>query len=344
MAADDGSLRATPKRKRGDSGIDITPLYTTTQFSFRLPDGQSDDDGSASPRTKVVHRFKGLDLNERGLSASGGGVSVPAPPPGQDTQPHPLQHEISSAGPSAIRDSDSSDDGDEGLTMRKRQKVPELVMLDADTVADIPPSSPTPTPTAALSVLAPAEGPIAPLEPEPEPQPITIRITSQSSDTAGLPELQHSYPSINRLQDSKSRSRQKRAGTPPLAKGRRKKMQEVAETDVPEVVDPLRASLTWHEDEITVYDPDDSDDDGTGVNGIGFKPTPALARIRTQKRRQQLLEYKKREDKEARARRNLRRQGGTAGPSSAAASAQQAMAERRVRFMEAGAGAVITMT
>ncbi|KAJ4291340.1 hypothetical protein N0V88_006348 [Collariella sp. IMI 366227] len=60
---------------------------------------------------------------------------------------------------------------------------------------------------------------------------------------------------------------------------------------------------------ITIYDPDDSDDDGTGINGIGFKPTPAIAYSRALRRRQQLAEYKKREEREARARRSLRRGG-----------------------------------
>ncbi len=63
---------------------------------------------------------------------------------------------------------------------------------------------------------------------------------------------------------------------------------------------PVRAALTWHEDEITIYDPDDEDDDGTGINGIGFKPTPAIAYARRLKQKQQLAEYKKREAIDAR--------------------------------------------
>lgn len=61
----------------------------------------------------------------------------------------------------------------------------------------------------------------------------------------------------------------------------------------------------------------DPDDDGTGLNGIGFKPTPALAYARSQKRRQQLSEWKRRETREARAKRSQRRQRGVAAtPSS----------------------------
>ncbi|RMD43041.1 hypothetical protein DV735_g2093, partial [Chaetothyriales sp. CBS 134920] len=66
----------------------------------------------------------------------------------------------------------------------------------------------------------------------------------------------------------------------------------------------------WHESEITGHDPNDPDDDGYGINGIGFKPTSAIAYARTQKRRQQVAEYRSREAKEARQRRSERRRQG----------------------------------
>ncbi|KAJ2978778.1 hypothetical protein NQ176_g3635 [Zarea fungicola] len=115
--------------------------------------------------------------------------------------------------------------------------------------------------------------------------------------------------------DSPNSSR-KRAGTPPL-KLKRDPSQDGSEDedDVEEdihIVDPVRAALTWHEDEITVYDPDDKDDDGTGINGVGFRPTPAIAQARSMRRRQQITEYRKREENEARARRTLRRRDGEA--------------------------------
>ncbi|KAH7362117.1 hypothetical protein B0T11DRAFT_328231 [Plectosphaerella cucumerina] len=324
MAADETGPRATPKRKRGDNGTSITPIYTAAQFSFRLPDPKSDDDGSASPRTRVVQTFKGLHLDEQAASSSGGGVTAPQRPPG--SQPAIGGHNSSGS---------DDDDPDEGLTMRKRQKVPDVEMRDAGIAAEAP--SDAPIPILALDATDPAT---IPSNPQPEPEPIPLKVSFSSAVQAESAELQRSYPSINRLQDSTSRKSRKRAGTPPLAKGRIQTLQDDSDDEVAEIVEPIRASLTWHENEITVYDPDDSDDDGTGVNGIGFKPTPALARLRTQKRRQQLLEYKKREDREARARRNQRRRGSTAEASAAAAA--QAMAERRVRFKEAGAAAAIT--
>lgn len=71
--------------------------------------------------------------------------------------------------------------------------------------------------------------------------------------------------------------------------------------------DPEDNPMTWHESEITGYDPTDPTDDGYGLNGIGFKPTAAMAWARSQKRKQQLAEYNSREAKEARQRRSERR-------------------------------------
>lgn len=82
---------------------------------------------------------------------------------------------------------------------------------------------------------------------------------------------------------------------------------------------PPLSTLTWKDSEITGHlaDPStDPDDDGTGINGIGFRPTPALAYARSQKRRQQISEWKARETREARAKRNERRRRGVGGMSS----------------------------
>ncbi|RDA92735.1 hypothetical protein CP533_1396 [Ophiocordyceps camponoti-saundersi (nom. inval.)] len=131
--------------------------------------------------------------------------------------------------------------------------------------------------------------------------------------------------------------RRRRAGTPPLRMKSSPTAQQVASQL--EVVDPVRAALTWHEDEITVYDPHDADDDGIGVNGVGFKPTPAMAHARIMKRRQQMADYRRREESEARARRSQRRRGEVAVAAvAAAAAASRSMSDksaaRKVRFME----------
>jgi hypothetical protein len=144
--------------------------------------------------------------------------------------------------------------------------------------------------------------------------------------------LQRAYPSINRLADSKSRGR-KGMGTPPIAVA-----IDVPVDDTEDIiVDPDRAALTWHDDEITGHNPSDPEDDGEGINGIGFKPTPAEARARTERRRQQMADYRSREMKEARAKRSERRRNG----SSLSAGSKDDVA-RRVRFSESEAHVMIT--
>ncbi|KAF2838496.1 hypothetical protein M501DRAFT_992476 [Patellaria atrata CBS 101060] len=73
-------------------------------------------------------------------------------------------------------------------------------------------------------------------------------------------------------------------------------------------------SLTWQLSEITGHNLDpSSDDDGTGINGIGFKPTPAMAYARAQRRRQQVTEWRAREAREARQRRMEKRKAAASG-------------------------------
>ncbi|KAL9625566.1 MAG: hypothetical protein Q9160_000279 [Pyrenula sp. 1 TL-2023] len=99
--------------------------------------------------------------------------------------------------------------------------------------------------------------------------------------------------------------------------------------------DPEDNPLTWHESEITGHNPADPSDDGYGINGIGFKPTAAIAWARSQRRKQQVAEYKNREAREARQRRSERRRAGSVegredvGGSEAGQSPKKAV---RVRF------------
>jgi hypothetical protein len=89
---------------------------------------------------------------------------------------------------------------------------------------------------------------------------------------------------------------------------------------------PSLSALTWQDSEITGHLADpatDPDDDGTGLNGIGFRPTPAIAYARSQKRRQQLNEWKARETREARAKRHERRRRGFGGRASREATIER---------------------
>ncbi|GLI80991.1 hypothetical protein PoHVEF18_009359 [Penicillium ochrochloron] len=70
---------------------------------------------------------------------------------------------------------------------------------------------------------------------------------------------------------------------------------------------PLDDPFTWHDHEITGHNPTDPTDDGYGINGVGFKPTAAIAWARSQKRQRQVAEWKSREAREAREKRRERR-------------------------------------
>ncbi|KAK0106244.1 hypothetical protein ONS96_003885 [Cadophora gregata f. sp. sojae] len=155
--------------------------------------------------------------------------------------------------------------------------------------------------------------------------------TGSGKPRSGHGNLKGTYPSINRLAESKSRK--KRAGTPPPTSSFSSEDMEAE----PEI-DNERASLTWHDDEITGHNPTDPDDDGEGINGIGFKPTPAEAYARTQKRRQQMAEYRNREAREARKMRSERRRGSEMSK----ASKEEQETARRVRFMEAEVKSVVS--
>ncbi|KAI4594219.1 hypothetical protein KJ359_008494 [Pestalotiopsis sp. 9143b] len=324
------SPKATPKRKRDDviaehmlSGLSAAKVLTAPVFTFEPPSSSQADDGSSSPRTRVANKFRDLSLER-----SGGGVRASSPSPDgfASTEPSsaaevPRQYATESAvfefDASKGADGNIQDmqvDQDESDALRKRLKhddqTPESAAIAGGEVC-----------TKATNPVLVDDHSKLPLDKAVDPSMISVAARSLS-----LGGLKKSYPSINRLADSKSRSR-KRAGTPPA----RKVTELVGEADTV-VVDPVRAALTWHEDEITVYDSEDKDDDGTGLNGIGFRPTPAIAYQRAQKRKKQLSEYKKREESEARARRNAKRREVLGVES----EGQRRPSGARVRFSDAG--------
>ncbi|KAG7042631.1 hypothetical protein JMJ77_0002929 [Colletotrichum scovillei] len=340
----------TPKRKRDEDAPPVSPIYTTSRFSFQLsadhPKSSDAEDGSASPHSKVVHKFRGLAL---GGNSGGGGVAQ-------------QQNRAAAAGPgSAAYDPtrDEHKDGrgygysdDDPFASRKRIKVPELEMTDVEgdnTTAAIA------TATTAADALVVIPDPDVKSDPVPTPK---SQFTEEDAPTAAATTLptsaqQHPpQPSLDKLQDPKARGR-RRAGTPPLKgrKGTNKTnaasataglQQQQEDQEMKTIVDPVRAALTWKEEEITIYDPEDKDDDGTGINGVGFMPTAAMAYARTQKRRLQLAEYKKREESEARARRSQRRRGSGAGLPSKPSAGGSGGGVRKVRFTESEASTVVT--
>ncbi|OJJ51410.1 hypothetical protein ASPZODRAFT_12236 [Penicilliopsis zonata CBS 506.65] len=87
--------------------------------------------------------------------------------------------------------------------------------------------------------------------------------------------------------------------------------------------------MVWHDSEITGHNPSDPSDDGYGINGIGFKPTAAVAWARSQKRQKQVAEWKNREARDARGRRRERREGVD---SDKLRAVQNGAIQKRVKF------------
>lgn len=350
------STFSTPKRKRTDAAGDDVPSQLNIHFSFEVSQGLLSDGGD-SPRTKVAHRFRGLALADSGggAAAADGRVHDTESDPGRDT---------------TDADTDKMDVDEDESKMRKRSKfTPPSVPSDGSPRPKhqtLPLIQPQPQPQlSAERVEIPETPAVQKTEPQivagPESRSVLDNgnvlfkplpafsepAADNAAPTAGpakVPSTKQSSAANNRpLESLKSKGR-RRAGTPPLAASASKPRNPDQPSDAAaEVIDPIRAALTWHEDEITVYDPDDEDDDGVGINGIGFKPTPAIAYARTMKRKQQLAEYKKREEREARARRSSRRRGSPdRAPKMQRRESASTENARKVHFTDSESAAMIT--
>lgn len=133
---------------------------------------------------------------------------------------------------------------------------------------------------------------------------VTLTASPSKTKSVGFPHME-SDPT------SPSKARKKRF-SPPLAD------------------DSLEDPFTWHDSEITGHSPTDPSDDGYGINGVGFKPTAAMAWARSQKRQRQVAEWKNREAREAREKRRERR--NEAINMDKIHSIQQGAINKRVKF------------
>ncbi|KAK2610279.1 hypothetical protein N8I77_003727 [Diaporthe amygdali] len=354
----DDTTFTTPKRKRTDAASDESPSHLNLHFSFEVSQGLLSDGGD-SPRTKVAHRFRGLALAD-----SGGGAAA------ADGRVHDTDTDIDPGRDTTDGDSDRMFVDEDESKMRKRSKLtPPAVPSDGSPQLQHqvqPPIQHHPaakrfeipeTPAAQSSESDTAAGPDSQSVPndsrvffKPDatfsrPAADAVALTARPAKVSpSKPSKQHTAVNNRPLDSLKSRGR-KRAGTPPLV-ATTTKPANADQPGIPidEVIDPVRAALTWHEDEITVYDPEDEDDDGVGINGIGFKPTPAIAYARTMKRKQQLAEYKKREEREARARRSSRRRGSPErAPKLQRKESARTESARKVRFTEGESTTMITI-
>ncbi|KAM5435130.1 hypothetical protein MferCBS31731_006427 [Microsporum ferrugineum] len=90
-------------------------------------------------------------------------------------------------------------------------------------------------------------------------------------------------------------------------------------------------SLTWDDSEITGHHATDPNDDGYGLNGVGFKPSAEVAWARSQHRKDQVAKWERRQANEAREARSRRRQRNDGG-SPAITIAKSAPKQKKVKF------------
>lgn len=315
---------STPKRKRSqleesDAQVSLPTAASPSPEDVSLPPSSPADDPSISPRSKVVHRFRSLAIG-RPRSFAELATNTKFSPATRDftsTVPETPQQ------PERKRD-DAVEEYTDGLdcSARKRLKGPRDDTLRPTTEAG------------------------SGLPPQPQRKP-------RSKPDRPAVAFAVERPATPPLRNTASAAADPTESTPPAAQPPGPTFQwppSPPDTAVSPQSDPIsvafRASMTWQENEITIYDPDDSDDDGTGINGIGFKPTAAVAYARDVRRKQQLAEYRKREEREARARRSQRRRASPRPPAgdekregkkAPKGERENERQRRKVRFLEASA-------
>lgn len=359
----------TPKRKRTSSSTHSQDALPSSpplndQFSFAVgankpSTGLSTSDssiappsGSNSPRTKVAHHFRGLALGDHAVDSGSGTVA---------DDEGDLGFGYDNAAAFGVPGDSMQVDEDESK-MRKRTKtspMPDASFATSSQLSGKPNQSEIPeTPATEYShqasrfaLMSSGDGQQQQQQQQPNsavPFVLDQALFTSSPKPSPAKLLRPYLPAASNraLEALRTGGKgRKRGATASLSTASNKtgsdnsagRSSGAADPSVEtDFVDPVRAALTWHEDEITVYDPEDEDDDGVGINGIGFKPTPAIAHARTMKRRQQLAEYKKREEREARARRSLRRRRGSPEPAQSGRPQLETVdsASRKVRFTE----------
>lgn len=322
----------SPKRKREESFSESAPPMTeatalkptmlnvaavATTHGIGLEEAV--ESGANSPRTKVAEKFKGLEVTD-GDGRGGAGVV-----PSSSQSPRKKLK--------LVRDGDAG--GSTPLPSYSHElEIPDSEgpsLLEMTKVEDVRMESPSPTPISSPQVVVPPhrrtlskvpslrkESSYLSTRQEPTPSPPSLQ-KGELPPTSSPPTGQPTQPSKRRL------------SSPPPS------LESMTLTSIPLTsdTDQSQSHLTWQLSEITGHDIDASnpDDDGEGINGIGFKPTPAMAHARSLKRKKQVEEWKSREAREARQRRFERRKrggGGLEGGGDAGVGGK-----RTVRFVDA---------
>ena len=271
------AIHPSPKRKR-DQPAHIPLLNTTLRIASTPPRGSpGPSSGADSPRNAVADQLRGMSIAALPMPMS------PLTPTDDIVRKKPKLE--------ALRETSLQDFTDSDIRTWELEQVPDTVDGgDSDSSSREIPETPQDKERASEQW---AEQPRIFANLVTFAQPSMFASPSTEVPRVRFPLSSTASKSRNRSSLSQPRQR-KKSPSPPLS------------------------SLTWQDSEITghLVDPSiDPEDDGTGLNGIGFKPTPALAYARAQRRRQQLMDWKAREAKEARAKRTERRRRGVRTPS-----------------------------
>jgi hypothetical protein len=308
----------SPKRKRVESEARAsTPL--------RLDTAADASSGADSPRTRVAERLKDLDLHQQHQQtppAQSGDAIVGAPRKRLKRGQHLAQRYERS-------------DGYEGTSD------------DALPPSSLPEEEPSSQPSATFSRS------VSPLEIGETPDCRSTRFQDsppvRSPDNVRVAKFtvtENEEATATSESPGEGKKKKRLSSPPPPAPDstgtqsspvrRPTSPQVVIDDDSQISID--QASLKWQDPELTGHDIDATtpDDDGEGINGIGFKPTAAIAYARSQKRKKQVSEWRAREAREERQRRFERRRGTASSGGGTGSGAVEAQAEiglrRMVRF------------
>ncbi|GME38783.1 hypothetical protein GTA08_BOTSDO04407 [Neofusicoccum parvum] len=286
-------MTVSPKRKRGPSD----PAVPTQPFAPRLNTSAFPGSGSASPGPIDVHSANAEPHSAPGALLAAA-VESGSESPRSRVASQFERMQINKGASLPVIDFGS---GDAGAVATKKprhndelfehyQHAPRNGGSHLSQMQELQPQSPPPQPVleiaeTPLNIAFPADG-VQQLPPTPSSSPsVKLFLSSRRPN-----------PKLHRRSPSPS---VRSFATPPSS------------STNPGPALPDQAALTWQDSEITGHNIDrDHDDDGHGINGIGFRPSHAVAQQRALKRRQQILEWRAREAREARQKRGERRRLG----------------------------------
>ena len=313
----------SPKRKRGqeDDGSPV-PFRLRTDLS---PRRLGKEEEIVSPRAGVVSQFQALDLRHEAIVPD-----ATTPNDATNTETSALIPQSSPLPLKRFKKSDSVSDIQ--TTLRGRSlSAPSAEQLSQlqdshNTILSqpslIPERQPPLSELAALLDATPALPPPTPFL-KPSAPPIARTISPLPSHRLSTPPSATPTHSMSISPTPSARS--------------------LCHCDSPPALKKTHLPIRPHSPPppVTTAPDDDAFDDTTlGLTGVGFRPSPAAAYARAQRRKQQVADWKSREAREARQRRSERRRASAVSLAEAAADAvggEMGMGgeeRRRVRFVE----------